>query len=251
MPDPMDPPVFPPHPSPIRRFGGFVRRLYLDEWEMWRAHYRKSFKVAARLLGIGFLFGFLFFTMRPDQERRALTGVLKALKDIPLDASPPVLALNLFYHNARASFFAAAAGWIPFLCLPAFDPLLNGAVLGLVVSIARHMGMNVPVMVLTGIAPHGIFELPAILYVTSIGITISLTLGKRILASHPSLDRFRRAGRAAAGEAAEDEAGTRSVEALPGIRELATKTVRSFGLVVLPLLLVAAVVEAFVTSLLS
>jgi stage II sporulation protein M len=186
--------------------------------------------------------------MRPDQERRALTGVLKALKDIPLDASPPVLALTLFYHNARASFFAAAAGWIPFLCLPAFDPLLNGAVLGLVVSIARHMGMNVPSMVLTGIAPHGIFELPAILYVTSVGVTVSLTLGKKILASHPSLDRFRRKGRAPAAESEEGEAGPRGVEALPGIRELAAKAVRSFGLVVLPLLLVAAVIEAFVTS---
>ena len=235
---------FSPSPpfAPLEGPKGRIRRLYLEEGEMWRSHYRRYFKIAARLLGIGFILGFIFFTLRPDQERRALTSVLEALKDIPLDSSPPALALTIFYHNARASFFAAAAGWIPFLCLPVLDPLFNGAVLGLLVSIARHQGMNVPALIATGIVPHGIFELPAILYVTSIGIHVSVTLGKKILATD-------RKGKSGGGEFSESSGGSTEPETPPELGELAARAASSFLLVVLPLLAVAAFIEAFVTPL--
>ncbi len=246
MSGPPPPPVTPSPPPLLKRLGAAVRRLYLDEWEIWKSQYRRYFKIAARLLGIGFVLGFVFFTIRPDQERQAMTAVLKALEDIPLDASPPVLALILFYHNARASLFAAAAGWIPFLCLPAFDPLLNGTVLGLLVSIARHQGVNVPALVMTGIIPHGIFELPAILYVTSVGISVSVTLGKKILGPRHPVDFFRLEENGEAGKSPGRDAGT-----LPGVAGLAMMAARSFVLVVLPLLFVAAVIEAFVTPLLT
>ncbi len=252
MADTREPSLDPSDPAPGQPARGAVRRLYFEEWETWRSHYRRYFKIAARLLGIGFVLGFVFFTLRPDQERQALTTVLKALKDIPLDASPPVLALNLFAHNAWASFFAAAAGWIPFLCLPLFDPLLNGAVLGLLVSIARHQGMNVPVLVLTGILPHGIVELPAILYVTAVGIYVSVTLGKKILASLRSTDGGSPGERSGADGVQGDGVETRepAPAGLPSAGELAVRAARSFVLVVLPLLLLAAFIEAFLTPLL-
>ncbi len=231
-----------PLPPPSKRLHAAIRRLYLEEWTMWTSHYRRYFKIAARLLGIGFLLGFVFFTVQPDQERRALDMVLRALEDIPLDAPGPVLALTLFYHNARASLLAAGAGFIPFLCLPVFDPLLNGAVLGLLTSIARHQGLNVPALVVTGILPHGIFELPAILYVTSVGIYVSLTLGRRMLGS-----RHRKESR----PSVVFDDGPASDKSGAGLGRLGMAAARSFLLVVLPLLLVAALIEVFVTPLLN
>jgi stage II sporulation protein M len=248
MADTREPPLHIPRSASVRRFRSAVRRLYLYEWEMWRVHYRTYFKIAARLLGIGFVLGFAFFTIRPDQEQQALARVLKALKDIPLDASPPVLAATLFYHNARASFFAAAAGWIPVLCLPAFDPLLNGAVLGLVVSVARHLGMNVPLMILTDIVPHGIFELAAILYVTSVGIHVSVTLGKKIFGRRRPVDYFPPAEEGELGALSEAKTPACVSRALPSVGLLVARAARSFLLVVMPLLLVAAVIEAFLAS---
>ncbi|MGB8957911.1 MAG: stage II sporulation protein M, partial [Candidatus Aminicenantales bacterium] len=100
----------------------------------WRKEYRKYFKYAARSLGLGFVAGYVFFSLWPAQEKKALDFVVQSLKDIPLQASPLVLALTLFYHNARASVIAVAAGAVPFLFLPILDPLLNGGVLGLLVS---------------------------------------------------------------------------------------------------------------------
>src|SRR4030043_553196 len=165
------------------RTPGLVKRLYREEWDAWRKHYRKYFKYAARALGAGFVVGFIYFLVRPDQEKKALEFVIRALKDINLQGSPLVLALTLFYHNARASAIAVTAGWIPFLFLPILDPLLNGAVLGLLVSVTKHQGLDVPRLVLTKILPHGVFELTAVLYTTSLGLYLSAGMGKKAVAA--------------------------------------------------------------------
>ncbi len=233
-------------PSFLAKLAGLLKRLYREEWAAWRKHYRKYFKYAARTLGAGFIIGFIYFLVRPDQEKRALEIVMRAFKDIRLEGSPLALALTLFYHNARASVIAVAAGWIPFLFLPILDPLLNGAVLGLLVSITKHQGLDVPWLVLTQILPHGVFELTAVLYTTSLGLYLSAETGKRALAAWHK----RRAGRRPEPPAAPDLTNFLETYAERSAAEpdsLAWNVGRSFVLVVLPLLLVAAVVEAFIT----
>lgn len=216
-------------PPAAVRTPGLLARLYREERDAWRKHYRRYFKYAARALGAGFVVGFVYFTLRPDQEKKALEFVLRALKDIKLQGSPLVLALTLFYHNARASIVAVAAGVVPFLFLPILDPLLNGAVLGLLVSVTKHQGLDVPRLVLTQILPHGVFELTAVLYATSLGLYLSAEMGKRAVAAWN-----KRTNKPPAGPPAEPES-------------LARNVFRSFLLVVLPLLLVAAFIEGFIT----
>jgi uncharacterized membrane protein SpoIIM required for sporulation len=201
---------------------GLLARLYGAEREAWRRHYRKYFKYAARALGLGFVAGFLYFTIWPAREEKALALVIKALEDIRLWESPLVLALTLFYHNTRASAVAVAAGFVPFLFLPILDPLLNGGVLGLLVSISKHQGLDVPRLILTQILPHGVFELTAVVYATSLGLYLSAEMGKKAAAAWNR--------RPAEGS----ESPVRNI-------------VRSFVLVVLPLLLVAAAIEGFIT----
>jgi len=236
-------------PPVSERRPGLLKRLYREERAAWRKHYRKYFKYAARTLGAGFVIGFIYFLARPDQEKKALEFVIRSFKDISLQGSPLVLALTLFYHNARASVIAVTAGWIPFLFLPILDPLLNGAVLGLLVSITKHQGLDVPRLVLTKILPHGVFELTAVLYATSLGLYLSAETGKRLTAAW----RKRRAGRPAEPPATPDAAGF--LETCPDRKaaepdSLAWNVLRSFALVVVPLLLVAAFIEGFITPLL-
>ncbi|NTV82256.1 MAG: stage II sporulation protein M, partial [Candidatus Aminicenantes bacterium] len=149
---------------------GLIKRLYREEGAAWRGHYRRYFKIAARALGLGFVAGFVFFTLWPAQEKRALELVVKALEDIPVEGSALLLALTLFYHNARDSIVAIAAGVFPFLFLPILDPVLNGGVLWLLASVSKHQGLDVPGLFLTQILPHGVFELTAVLYATSLGM---------------------------------------------------------------------------------
>ncbi|HUT08803.1 MAG TPA: stage II sporulation protein M [Candidatus Latescibacteria bacterium] len=225
---------------------GLIKRLYREEWAAWRKNYRRYFKYAARALGTGFVVGFLFFLLRPDQEKKALEFVIRSFKDIRLEGSPLVLALTLFYHNSRASAIAIAAGGVPFLFLPIFDPLLNGGVLGLLVSITKHQGLDVPRLILTKILPHGVFELTAVLYATSLGLYLSAGMGRKAVAAWK-----RRTNKPPAGPAA-CSASTDFLEPYPDrvaseSESLARNIIRSFVLVVLPLLLIAALIEGFIT----
>jgi stage II sporulation protein M len=239
----------PEKPPFLKRAADLVRELYRDEWGMWNAHYKRYFKIAARVFGLGFVLGFVFFMVRPDLETRALAFIIKALKDIPLGAAPPELALTLFYHNARASALAVAAGIIPFACLPALDPLANGAALGLLASVSKHQGLNVPLLFLKSVAPHGVVELPAVFYATSAGIYLSVSLAKRVVA------KLRKKGDDRAGTPSASPGGPDSGSFLESYPEKSGadaegaggNVVRSFMIVVLPLLLIAAFIEAFIT----
>jgi stage II sporulation protein M len=233
-------------PSAVPRAPGLLKRLYREEWDAWRKHYRKYFKYAARALGVGFVVGFVYFMLSPGQEKKALEFVIRALKDIDLQGTPLALALTLFYHNTRASVVAVAAGIVPFLFLPILDPLLNGGVLGLLVSVTKHQGLDVPRLVLTKILPHGIFELSAVLYATSLGLYLSAGLGKKAVTAW----RKRRGQTQFQPAAVSDPAnilGSFPDRPAAEPESLARNVVRSFVLVVLPLLLIAAFIEGFIT----
>jgi uncharacterized membrane protein SpoIIM required for sporulation len=258
------PPPGDPSPAaiPPARTAGLLRRLYREEDEAWRRHYRRYFKYAARAYGMGFVAGFLFFMLWPAREMKALVFVVKALEDIRLEGPPLIQVLTLFYHNAWASVVAVGAGLVPFLFLPILDPILNGGVLGLLASVSKHQGLDVPRLFLTQILPHGVFELPAVLYATSLGLYLSAEMGKRAVAAWKRRRGTRTQGtclpisypfqapglQAPAGPAEPLEFLATYPERLaaepPG---LARNIVRSFILVVLPLLLVAAAIEGLVT----
>jgi len=245
-----EPASVPPNPG---RPPGPVRRLCREERQAWRRHYRRYFRCAARALGLGFVAGFAFFMLRPAEEKKALAFVVRSLKDIPLEASPLVLSLTLFYHNARASIVVAIAGIVPFISLPILDPLVNGGVLGLLCSISQHQGLNVPRLVLTQILPHGVFELTAVLYATSVGLYLSAGMGRRARAAWRARKRARPEGEAAEPRPAADAAagtGQEPAAERAGGDGLFRDVVRSFVLVVIPLLLVAAFIEGFITPLL-
>lgn len=249
---------------PPARTPGLVKRLCREEREAWRRHYRKPFKSAARALGLGFVAGFLYFLFRPAQEMKALEFVARSLKDIRLEGPPLTLALTLFYHNARASAVAVAAGAVPFLFLPILDPLVNGGVLGLLASVSKHQGLDVPRLFLTKILPHGVFELTAVLYATSLGLYLSAEMGKKAVAAWRNRRGARPRGAgprpvppgafqpprppAPAAPLEFLETYPQRLDAAPA--GVARNVVRSFVLVVLPLLFAAAAVEGLVTPLL-
>jgi stage II sporulation protein M len=236
-------------PPATPRTPGLLARLYREERDAWRKHYRKYFKYAARTLGAGFVAGFVYFMLSPGQEKKALEFVIRALKDIDLKGTPLALALTLFYHNARASVVAVAAGVVPFLFLPIFDPLLNGGVLGLLVSVTKHQGLDVPRLVLTKILPHGVFELSAVLYATSLGLYLSAEMGKKAVAAWN-----KRMNKPPTKQPAVPDP-TNFLRSYPDRmaaepESLVRNVFRSFLLVVLPLLLVAAFIEGFITPIL-
>lgn len=128
--------------------------------------------------------------------------------------------IRLMMNNIFASAISIGLGIIPFLFLPAFSLLVNAAVIGAVLGMAAANSI-VPVgrMIVFGLLPHGIFELPALFLSMAMGIYLCRLLSGKLL------------GRA------KDE------KLLPNFNALA----KTFVLGALPLLAVAAVVECFVT----
>ncbi len=83
----------------------------------------------------------------------------------------------LFFNNFRAEMIISALGIVSFGVLGMIAYIGNFAFIGGVLSIsAKSLGVSPLLIFLTGILPHGIFELPSIILVSSAVLHAGLTL---------------------------------------------------------------------------
>jgi stage II sporulation protein M len=126
---------------------------------------------------------------------------------------------RLFQNNLLATASAVMLGFVPFLFLTAVPLISNAAVIGAVLSMfADNPVMIIPVVIF-GIMPHGIFELPCVIISLAMGLYLCHTIVRRIL------DRKR------------EGSFTYAV----------TNIFRLFICLIVPLLFAAALIEAFLT----
>lgn len=128
------------------------------------------------------------------------------------------LAIELFNNNIRASMVAYAGGIIPFLFLSSFTIVVNAVLLGAVyIYLADFLN---PLGYIMSLLPHGIFEIPAFLLSVSLGLKLCLELTRKL---------------------------TRK-DYLP-IGPLVQRQLMVLLFIVVPLLLLAAYIETFITPL--
>lgn len=160
----------------------------------------------------------VYFSKNIEQMMKLIREFQESIADIAPEGHIEVL--SLFGNNLRACLLAVGLGFIPFLFLPAYTTAVNAALIGAMAAMYRMAGMSVGKMYLFGILPHGIFELPAILLSMAMGIYLCYCLVRRICER-----RYHR-----------------------GIVKQALKDIlRTFVTLVVPLLVVAAIVESYVT----
>ena len=128
------------------------------------------------------------------------------------DGSFSVLAL--LGSNVRAMVLSALYGFIPFLYLPALSLGLNAAIIGMLAAMMQGQWL----LFAAGILPHGIFELPALILALSSGIYLCRKV----------TDYVRHNEKGVMG---------------PLMKDL----LRLFVMHIIPLLVAAAVIEAYVT----
>lgn len=167
------------------------------------------------LLAGGIVYGFTTATVDPAIAGAARES-LGEFAGLFLGLSKPYLALAIFLNNSvktlLAIVFGALGGIVPLVFL-----LVNGYVIGLLLHSAMQAeGITATVV---AIAPHGLFELPAILLGTGIGLMLGFHALKRLFGKEE-----------------------RSLTA-----ELA-RGLRFFLIVILPLLILSAFIEAFITT---
>lgn len=205
-------------PSPWYRASGNSVTISLMNPTQLRAYLGelRPFLIASVLIfSIGAVLGAAVASRFPglsDQFGDSIAGFLKVFRDLP----KPQLAAAIFVNNSVKTFAAILLG-LGLGILPALFLVINGVVLGVVVYLSSHSRGVWPSLL--AILPHGVLELAAVFLGTAIGLLLGDLVLKRIL---------------------------RKTEAR--IRPQLGHALRFFAVVILPMLLVAALIEAFVTT---
>jgi stage II sporulation protein M len=176
---------------------------------------RPYIKTSLLFFAIGIAIGLMIVSRFPqlaDHFEDSVANFIRTFRGLPKFQ----LAVAIFVNNASKTLLAIVLGAL-FGVVPGIFLLTNGVALGLVFSLATQAkGLWLSLL---SILPHGIIELPAVFLGTSIGL----------LVGNHAVKLVRRRADAAL-----------TVELKRGLR--------FFCWVIVPLLAVAAFVEAFVTA---
>lgn len=183
--------------------------------DFWRAEYGRYVGMTAAaflvLLVLAYAAGRLF----PDTPVTVISAFNEDIAGsgiVQEDGSFNVLAL--FANNLRAMVLGILYGFIPFLYLPALALGVNAAILGMLASLIDGQWL----LLAAGILPHGIFELPALFLSLAAGLCLCKNINAYIRKNEKGI-----------------------------MKPLLLNILRVTVLLVLPLLVIAAVMETYVT----
>ncbi|MEG0774071.1 stage II sporulation protein M [Clostridium sp.] len=195
-----------------------LKKIYIEELAQLHRNIKKFFVLTIILFFGTALITFIIFNVFPDNVSSLIE---KMAQSYNIDADPFTLkeSIIIFLHNFTVCVFSIFFGMIPFVFIPAFTCISNGYALGLVLASYSILKENVFLVLLTGVVPHAIFEIPVILYSFSIGIWLCKR-NTRYLITKKESDGH------------------------------ATRIIKAFKFIVIPALLIAALIETFVTPIL-
>jgi|TARA_B100000315_G_scaffold258459_1_gene310661 stage II sporulation protein M len=161
-----------------------------------------------------FLFSLIgFFIPIPEEISSQLLELIKELLKQTEDLSSLGLTQFIFLNNLQGSFFGMIFGAF-FGIFPILALVFNGYLLGFVASISvREEG----ILILWRLLPHGIFELPAIFISLGLGLKISTFVLEK--------------------------------NKLKSFKDYLKKSIMVFLFVVIPLLIIAAIIEGSLIAL--
>ncbi|WP_300408451.1 stage II sporulation protein M [Lagierella sp.] len=186
--------------------------------EFYNTHLKKHFKIGFLVMLITFLISAVFFIFNQKLTQTILDEFMKSVGDqILVDGK--ISAIGLIINNVTACVVMVLLGIIPYLFLPYLSLIINGGIIGAAFAmIISNMGNKGILTFLASILPHGIFEIPAIVLSFALGVSLCIFL----------MDKIRKKPTTPNGV-------------------YFSNLIKTFVFVCIPLLLVAGVVEAYVT----
>ena len=171
--------------------------------------------MAINFFGIATL-GYVFSSSNPDLSIKMIALISQGFGELILLSSFHLM-VAIFIRNSFACLLSIVLGLF-FGIAPIGIISLNGFIVGVVVFVAqKEIGF---VNVLLGIVPHGIIELPIVFISAAIGMKIGNEVLRTLLKTEDS----------------------------PNLKKEFFSGLQVFVYVVLPLLFVAAMIEAYITS---
>lgn len=183
--------------------------------DFWREEYGRWVGMTAIAFLVLVVLSYIAGRLFPEISATILTYFNEVVADSGIvrdDGS--FSALALFGNNLRAMVLSTLYGFIPFLYLPALSMGVNAILLGMVASSVNGQWL----LLAAGILPHGIFELPALCLSLAAGLCLCQNINRYIRKNEKGI-----------------------------MKPLLLNILRVTGLVVIPLLVVAAITESYVT----
>jgi len=147
-----------------------------EEYEKSWKYLKDSKKFIWIVLGVFFAFILIGFFIHPSEHLSE--KILEFMQEILSKTdgmSQSQLIGFIFLNNVQSSFFGMVFG-IFFGIFPAISTIANGYILGFVSNLAVQNGT---VLSLWKIFPHGIFELPAMFISFALGIRLGISIFNR------------------------------------------------------------------------
>lgn len=187
--------------------------------DAWNHGYEDEAKRSTAAFFILLFLSFGACMLLPDLRELLMGHVMSLLegKDV-LNDSDLLSAKAIFSNNLQACVFSMCYGLIPFIYFSALALGLNSILLGVLAAYTTANGIS-PLLFLLMILPHGIFELPALILSFSMGLYVCGQITRRC----------------------------RHDETALSVWDCLLQMSRLLLFVLMPLLLLAALVEAYIT----
>jgi uncharacterized membrane protein SpoIIM required for sporulation len=211
--------------------------LYAQEWNWFRKRVLKVFVITFLVFLAASVAYYCYYANHPE---KTLSKYHEIQKNIPLrTATGWKLALSLFIHNTKVTFFDIALGLIPVLFLPLLKMMTMCSFLGIMSAWAHVNGQNILNQVALHTLPHGFIELPAAVYSYSLGIVMCFKISKKLLAPfNPFPWKAKQS----------PLFGEKRKESEP-LSSFIFHCFKNLLLIIVPLVFIAALIEAFITAL--
>ena len=142
-----------------------LKTEYRDSWD----YIKVSRNFIYIIIGVFLIFGLIgFFIPAPDFLMEQILDFVRELLEKTQGMSQMELIQFIFFNNLKSSFFGMIFG-IALGIFPLFSSIINGYILGFVASMTvEGEGLSV----LWRLLPHGIFELPAVFISLGLGLKL-------------------------------------------------------------------------------
>ena len=199
----------------------FIKENYLKVWKFLKENLGNTIRICTIIFLISALVCLLIGFYKVEMIKPIIQSLTDSKSEVLIE-NGKISDVGLIKNNTIACGISIVYGIIPFIFLTMIPTTLNGFILGIVLGLGKATsGASALAIFIVGILPHGIFELPALIISMAMGMYLCLNLTLKI---------FRRGKEK--------------------IYKILLEYVRIFVLVILPMLILAGVIEAYITPLL-
>ena len=199
-----------------------LKEKYHQEYQIYSDFYKRSFLV---VLFLGILTAFICFFLSlyfedfiTQQANNIAEHTMGVNKDEPTNIQK---FFSIFFNNLFLGGMIILSGFIPIYGIPFIYVLLSFASVGIIAGYGSIMEHDVFQTMLIAFVPHAIIEIFPILYSVAVGMYINKNIVHKLLIRKRKTDK---------------------------VRSMLAQGATSLFMIILPLFLLAALVEAFITS---